>query len=213
MRTLEELLLTPRMGANTPFDEVNQVEGLVSLIKDVDIANKTICEIGCYLGVSTETFLKFAPNKIYCVDFWRADPDYKETDWVQNSFTEVENTFRTLVAEYSNVEIIKKNSIDAALDIPDNSLDFVYIDANHGMFNVLNDVKAWLPKIKVGGYIGGHDINLGGPVYGLKLAISEVPRLAGLEILQEPLHSHQLPWNSPDGRFKTYRDCSWLIRV
>lgn len=213
MRTLEELLLTPRMGPNTPFDEVNCVEGLVNLIQDINITNKVICEIGCYLGVSTETFLKFSPSKMYCIDFWGSDPNYKETEWTQNNFSDVESTFRSTMSEYPSVEIIKKNSVEAALDIPDNSLDLVYIDASHDMFDVLKDIKAWLPKIKQGGYIAGHDINLGGTVYGVKFAVIEEQRLQGVQTLQEPLHSHQLPWNSPDGRFKTYRDCSWSIQV
>ena len=211
MRTLEELLQTPRMGANTPFDEVNQVEGLVSLINDINITGKTICEVGCYLGVSTETFLKFSPQKMYCVDIWGLDSTYIDTDWTNNKISDVEATFRQMASEYSNVEIIKDYSNNAANLIPDDSLDLVYLDARHNTNDVLNDVKTWIPKVKQGGYLAGHDINLGGTVYGLKFAILEVDRLNGLEILKEPLHSSQLPWNSPDGRFKSYKDCSWSI--
>jgi hypothetical protein len=51
-------------------------------------------------------------------------------------------------------------SVDAAEDIPDN-LDFVYIDGNHKYEFVKQDIEAYYPKIKIGGVIGGHDIDNG----------------------------------------------------
>lgn len=37
------------------------------------------------------------------------------------------------------------------------SLDFVYIDGDHSYSAVDIDVRLWLPKVKPGGYVGGHD--------------------------------------------------------
>ena len=39
----------------------------------------------------------------------------------------------------------------------DGSLDFVYIDGLHDFGSVKQDIAAWWPKVKVGGFIGGHD--------------------------------------------------------
>ena len=41
--------------------------------------------------------------------------------------------------------------------IPDNTLDFCYIDADHSYDSVKNDLDIWLPKIKINGIICGHD--------------------------------------------------------
>jgi hypothetical protein len=38
----------------------------------------------------------------------------------------------------------------------------VYIDANHLYEAVTVDIKTWLPKVKIGGILGGHDFNLQG---------------------------------------------------
>ena len=39
----------------------------------------------------------------------------------------------------------------------DESLDFVFIDGSHKYEDVVNDIKAWLPKVKKGGILSGHD--------------------------------------------------------
>ena len=48
-------------------------------------------------------------------------------------------------------------SVEAAKQIPDNSLDFIYVDARHDYCGVLEDLKAFYPKIRPGGIISGHD--------------------------------------------------------
>ena len=46
----------------------------------------------------------------------------------------------------------------AALDdFEDNSLDFVYIDANHFFGYVAMDLMQWSKKVRKGGIIAGHD--------------------------------------------------------
>jgi hypothetical protein len=45
----------------------------------------------------------------------------------------------------------------AAKLFPDNSVDFVYIDAEHSREALLRDLRLWWPKVKPGGIIGGHD--------------------------------------------------------
>lgn len=55
--------------------------------------------------------------------------------------------------------IIKDYTTKAALNFDDFSLDFVFIDADHSYEGVKNDIEAWLPKVKNGGYLIGHDIH------------------------------------------------------
>jgi predicted O-methyltransferase YrrM len=55
------------------------------------------------------------------------------------------------------LNFLSMTSVEAANSFPDESLDFVFIDASHTYENVLQDIKAWLPKVKKGGIISGHD--------------------------------------------------------
>jgi hypothetical protein len=48
-------------------------------------------------------------------------------------------------------------STEASALFPDESLDLVFIDGNHGYSHVKQDIRAWLPKVRPGGVLCGHD--------------------------------------------------------
>jgi len=58
---------------------------------------------------------------------------------------------------YENVELLIMTSTEANKKIKNGSLDLVFIDANHSYENVKEDIGNWLPKIRKGGIICGHD--------------------------------------------------------
>ena len=49
--------------------------------------------------------------------------------------------------------------MEACKDIENESLDFVFIDADHSEESCFADIQAWYPKIKKTGMLLGHDIN------------------------------------------------------
>jgi predicted O-methyltransferase YrrM len=53
--------------------------------------------------------------------------------------------------------IIRDLSVEAAKLFPDETLDFVYIDAGHDKKSVNEDLNAWYPKVRTGGLIIGDD--------------------------------------------------------
>lgn len=57
------------------------------------------------------------------------------------------------------VETITGDSADSAQLFEDNSVQVLFIDADHTTASVVRDIKAWKPKITESGTIAGHDIN------------------------------------------------------
>ena len=52
---------------------------------------------------------------------------------------------------------MKMKSEEAAPQIADESLDFVYIDGDHSFDAVMLDLIMWSRKVRKGGLVGGHD--------------------------------------------------------
>lgn len=62
-------------------------------------------------------------------------------------------------------------SLAAAARYVDGSLDAVFIDADHSYESVASDIAAWLPKVRPGGIIAGHDFSPSFP--GVMRAVHE----------------------------------------
>ncbi len=102
-------------------------------------------EIGVQKGINSSNILYMLNiRNLYLVDIWSNLEHYLI----------VLDKFRN----YKKVIIIKNTSINASREIANNSLDFIYIDANHKYRQVYNDLDYWFPKIKKKGIISGHDI-------------------------------------------------------
>lgn len=113
-------------------------------------------EIGVEQGVYSEIICKKGKiKKLYSIDAWKAYRGYRDHVRQEklDSFYEItKNRLKPYKAE-----LVRKFSTDAALDFEDNSLDFVYIDANHNYKHVQEDLETWFKKVKPGGIIAGHD--------------------------------------------------------
>ncbi len=65
---------------------------------------------------------------------------------------------RRNLESFGNVPIFVRNLTTAAATlIPDDFLDFVYIDARHDYCGCMEDMVTWWPKLKLGGIMSGHD--------------------------------------------------------
>lgn len=62
------------------------------------------------------------------------------------------------------------DSVKMAEQVKDASVDFVFIDADHHYESVLADIYAWTPKVRLGGWLGGHDLN----EMGVRMAVQKV---------------------------------------
>jgi len=135
-----------------------------SMVEKFSSGSKFV-EVGSWKGKSAAYLAVEIINskkdiKLDCVDTWKGSSEHVDNEYVKsNSLYElfIENTSSLS----SIINPIKMDSISASKTYEDNSIDFVFIDANHEYIHVKNDIEAWFPKVKVGGTIAGHDYRNG----------------------------------------------------
>jgi len=116
-------------------------------------------EIGVSGGVGSFGMLYYLPNlKLYCIDPWlHIDGAPAEAGLAQEIHDEGYATALLRVSPYKDrVTLIRKQSDAAVNDVPD-VIDFVHIDGDHRYEQVVRDIKNYMPKIRSGGLISGHD--------------------------------------------------------
>lgn len=117
-------------------------------------------EVGVYKGrsaafMAVEIINSGKDIRFDCVDPWdgRAEPGH--------GYRAGDHTYDAFIARMSpvidRIRPVKLSSVDASVTYPDESLDFVFIDATHTYDALKEDINAWLPKIKHGGILAGHD--------------------------------------------------------
>lgn len=116
-------------------------------------------ELGVYLGEFSKEIMHVWGGTLYMVDVWN-NVAYGYNDAANNS-VDAHNIVRQAMENIKGFEsraiMIRAASVHAAKIFEDESLDFVYIDANHAYDYVVDDIAIWLPKVKPGGFLCGHD--------------------------------------------------------
>lgn len=95
-------------------------------------------------------------NKLYGVDPYIPHQGYRDYTR-ETTYNKLFTRAHERLDKYPNYEFIREFSTDVAKRFADNSLDFVYIDGDHSYKAVTEDIKAWLPKLKLGGILAGDD--------------------------------------------------------
>jgi hypothetical protein len=120
---------------------------------------KAFAEIGVKSGrTSGELLTRLPEATLICVDPWAPYDDWPS--WDQHKHSRNERGFDKIAKQFGpRITKLKMPSVVAARRIPDKSLDCVFIDADHSYLAVVADIDAWLPKVRPGGILSGHDYN------------------------------------------------------
>jgi len=78
----------------------------------------------------------------------------------------------------SDYKLFKTDSASAAVYLVDNTVGFCFVDADHAYISVTKDIETWWPKIKIGGYLAGHDFQN----KDVKMAVTEFSKYKNLNI-------------------------------
>ena len=128
-------------------------------------------EVGVYQGRTFRQLLRLCPGlDITGVDLYEPQlshpgpekwiPGENGNDWDHETYY---NDMLELCKKFSNrARIIKDYSVNASNQFDDDTLDFVFIDADHSYKGVCDDIDAWSPKVRKGGMIIGHDFHFPG---------------------------------------------------
>lgn len=130
-------------------------------------------EVGSWMGRSICAMAGKAPKgaSLFAVDTFKGSDEEEHKAIIAKEGGSIRGVFdRNLVklGLASRITAIEAHSVDAAKTFSDGSLDAVFIDAEHTSEAVAADIAAWLPKVKPGGIIAGHDFDY----EGVKAAVS-----------------------------------------
>jgi hypothetical protein len=131
---------------------------LAKLFQEKKLKNKGV-EVGSFKGEYAKEILSCWDGKLYLVDVWR-ELDIKEYHDLTNQVN-----YKSIMADcFDNIKdnedrcfMIRAKSEHAVDLFEDESLDFVYIDANHKYDAIKQDIELWFPKVRKGGIVSGHD--------------------------------------------------------
>ena len=133
-------------------------DDLPYLFKDLNY--KVGVEVGVYKGEYTKKLLD-AGLEIYAVDPWGILTEYPDNrpEYIDRQQFLYAHTLRYLknYLETGQCKIIRKTSMEAVKDFDIESIDFVYIDANHKFRYIAEDIYEWAKRVKKGGIVAGHD--------------------------------------------------------
>lgn len=152
---IKKFNLTEKDLAGSPTEIPNAGRANLALLF-AELGYKKGIEVGTAGGRYAELLCLSNPEmELFCVDAYKVYNgyrDYTRTDEMDDMREEAHKRL-----EKYPVEFIENFSMDAVDLFADNSLDFVYIDANHEWAYITQDLYYWSKKIRPGGIISGHD--------------------------------------------------------
>lgn len=137
---------------------------LYNRIVDDAPPNSWLVEVGVFHALSLRhlTHAAKAADKnltVVGVDHFRGSPEHRDHVASLPHGNLAGAALATLITAgvADDCTLICAPSVIAAKFVPDGSCYMVFLDGDHSHDAVKADIRAWLPKVAVGGYLCGHD--------------------------------------------------------
>lgn len=154
--------------------------GLIYEVLDKIPEDATIVELGSFVGGSIiritnklKELNKLDNVNIHVVDNWICENiSYEGRQWsqVHDNFLEKFLDNVKIAGIFDKLTINCSDSLVPVDSHQDNTIDLLFVDDGHTYPHTKNVLEAWLPKVKIGGYIIGHDFSSN----GVEMAVKEI---------------------------------------
>jgi hypothetical protein len=125
-------------------------------------------ELGSWKGKSTHAILSSKCPSVTAIDHWRGS-QFEPEAHAEAKTNSVFEEFKRNTKGFDNLKIVEADINEAVKNIPDKSVDMIFVDCGHTYEEVKNDIKKWKNKAKI--VICGHDYC---PAWsGVKQAVDE----------------------------------------
>lgn len=162
----------------------------VSMVRSFVSDPKLGAEIGVWWGHTTKELLTTFPSlRMYAVDPWEEGSMPLKSKEAEKA-ARLEFQKMTAFAA-GRITVLQLESAKAAGRVPDNSLDLVNIDGCHEYDWVKQDIELWLPKVRPGGLVSGHDYNPDPNrrrFRGVRQSVDEYVARTGVDLIIGPFH-------------------------
>ncbi len=133
----------------------------VDLIRNIgqEFPNGKGVEVGTFKANFSKEIMNCWEGTLYMVDVWRALESGYDDSSNHGKFENgvYSDAMENIKGFEDRAVMIRATSEIASNIFNEQSLDFVYIDANHAYDYVVQDIELWYSKVKKGGYLCGHD--------------------------------------------------------
>ncbi len=152
----------------------SQSQVLVDIVKSFDRKDLVIAEIGIWKSHTVKRVLKTSKDIIsqyWAIDFFESTNHWNYRHRTHEFWEACYFKACRLMRWFPQLCVVRMSSLEAAKLFPKKYFDLVFLDADHTYEALMNDIKAWLPLVKDGGLLTGHDY--GGKKVGVKQAVDE----------------------------------------
>ena len=155
-------------------------------------------EIGVFKGKNSKQLLDALPFlELHMIDRWSEYTDSEKSgdagafisQFSALQWKHICRIARRKVAQFGDrAKVFKMESANASTMYPNGFFDFVFIDGDHSYNGCKKDILSWLPKIKKGGFICGHDYTRN----GVKRSVDKIFRYSEIELEDDKMWFVQL---------------------
>ncbi|MBN1609082.1 MAG: class I SAM-dependent methyltransferase [Polyangiaceae bacterium] len=135
----------------------SQAEGRAYLEQCMSVPGEPVVELGTWMGRSASWVIEWVNahgGAFFAVDLWHEwERPAGRTPWQDFEWYMWKADLLRLI------NVIRADTAEAALQFEDQSVGLVMFDADHSREGLTRELVAWLPKVRKGGVLCGHDYN------------------------------------------------------